>query len=451
MVKSGRGTLLGAVCAFAASAVGQVEPRFCYLDELEMAQLDARGKLRTVSVSPDTGRQSTTTGADAKRVPPWIAARAVDPGSDDLSQNLLLDATILQPFRLDQVIRDDLGFATGIDKRRRALLLTRGNYLQRHEGRHEVSNVVGLVQGQEAYLGQLEMRYGTSSGLLHVVRTQQRAGPLLANGFPCLAIAEMVQTQREGGRDSSKMVRAMLVFPRTVVPRAGANAPDQRARIRVHMVGELQRIHGGALQTRRVHVVSEFTGTGGALQMKLWTSAGESYPFMSWESAFKVKHERGWQTVGAAAVGAAVAWERPYHPLAPVRRGLRQVPVVMLLKLPPRWRNGGYNGAGLEPKKVEVKDARWTLGAGDFVAPGGLWQFDRRGELVVQTPLGSMNATKVQAWFRAAFAAAASDVAEADKLRDCLDVILNWAADMPQPAGAGPGERAPAVRKFLDK
>ena len=38
---------------------------------------------------------------------------------------------------------------------------------------------------------------------------------------------------------------------------------------------------------------------------------------------------------------------------------------------------------------------------------------------------------------------------EMASLRDCLEVILNWAADMPQLPGAGPGKSPASVSKFF--
>lgn len=418
-------------------------PRFRYIPELEMVGYDKRGKLQPAITDPKTGLAveiPRVPRVKPKGVRPWIAAREVDPGKEDLFQQHLLDVSVLQPSQLNQKIRDDLGFATGVDKTRKALVLSRMNYLQRNPSAFEVSNIIGLVQNDEVYLGQLEMRFGREGRAVHVMRAQQRAGPLLGNGFPGLILSEMVQTRSRDHLDSAKMARIILVFQRV---------RQQPARIRVHAIGEFRRRRGGNIESREVHVISEFTDDGDGVAIKLWTSAGERYPFMSWEEGFKYKHEREWQAAGSGQVRSH-KWERPFQPFAPRARGVRPIPVVMLLGLPSRWHDGGYSGTALRGRRVPVKNGRWTLSGKDFLIPGGMWQFDKNGELVVRTPLGSLNAKQVRMWFKKMFAAAKSDAEEAKNLHDCLDVILNWAADMPQRPGAGPGEKPPTVAKFLD-
>ena len=209
--------------------------------------------------------------------------------------------------------------STGVDKSKRALVLSRLHHLKRNESLFEVSNVIGLIQKDNCYLGQLEMRWGKDGRVLHAKRSQQHAGPLLENGFPSMATIELVQTSTDKRTNSSQMVRIVLVYPAS---------REEAARIRVHLVGDLRRQTGGRVQTRRVHVVSEFTRGGG---IKIWTSIGEKNPFISWEEAITYKHEHDWQNAGSGSQTGSHKWERPFHPYSPKNRGVRPIPMVALL------------------------------------------------------------------------------------------------------------------------
>lgn len=412
----------------------QSEPRFRYMPELELVHIDEKGRSRPCTVDNEIGLalRLSTAGVSA-----WISAKFVDPSTEELFQHHLRDLTMLRPMEHQERVRDDLGFATGVDKSKRALVLSRLHHLKRHDSLFEVSNVIGLIQKDNCYLGQLEMRWGKDGRVLHAKRSQQHAGPLLENGFPSMATIELVQTSTDKRTNSSQMVRIVLVYPAS---------REEAARIRVHLVGDLRRQTGGRVQTRRVHVVSEFTRGGG---IKIWTSIGEKNPFISWEEAITYKHEHDWQNAGSGSQTGSHKWERPFHPYSPKNRGVRPIPMVALLKIPAKWNAGGYSGAALRGKNVKVKHGRWALTNKDFLISGGIWQFDKKGELVVSSPLGVINAKKVLAWFKAQFAAAKSDPTEVASLRDCLEVILNWATDMPQLPRSGPGKSPASVSKFL--